>query len=337
MKKQNGLIAVAVAAALVSPVYAAEIEFSGAVEVEASSSEDYAGATTSDIVVATAALAVDAKLNNRVSGHLAFLYEEDDAEFDGATFGLDEATLSLQVTQMASLSAGRMFVPFGSFESNMISDPLTLELGETSETAIMLSTEDRGVTASIYAFKGDVDEISVPPATDDDTISYGVKVGYAAANMWMGASYISNIAESDGLQQAGNSVASAVEGMGVNFGIKVNNATLILEHVAAADNFTNGDNLAGNVVANSETPTASNIEVAFNLQKGATFALAYQMTDEAQFLDMPETVMSAAYSVEVMPGTSIGLEYMSMDDYGVADGGSGETATAYTLQMAVEF
>ena len=63
MKKQNGLIAAAVAVALCSPVYAADVTISGAVEVEAAMAEDFAGTKTTDIVVATAAVGVNAKIN----------------------------------------------------------------------------------------------------------------------------------------------------------------------------------------------------------------------------------------------------------------------------------
>ncbi len=347
MTMKKGLSAAAVAAVMSSPAYALEVAVTGAVEVEASVVEDNISPVTdptapknsSDIILATAAVAVEAQLNNRVSANIGLLYEEDSAAFNGSDFGLDEATLTMLLGRSTALTAGRMYVPFGHFESNMISDPLTLELGEISETALMLSTEDRGVTASIYAFKGEVDEITTVTAPDDDTLSYGASVGYASNNLWMGASYITNIAETDALQTEGQNVTETVAGMGAYLGMKVNNATIILEHVAASDDFTNGDVLAdgGAVVGNTEAPSASNMEIAFELKSGATFALAYQVTDEALFLGLPETVMSAAYSVEVMPGSTIGLEYAAIEDYSVADGGTGKDATAYTLQFAVEF
>jgi hypothetical protein len=347
MTMKKGLTAAAVAAVLTTPAYAVEVAVTGAVEVEASVVEDNispaidptAPKNTSDIILATAAVAVEARINNRVSANVALLYEEDSAAFNGTDFGLDEATLTMLLGRSTALSAGRMYVPFGHFESYMISDPLTLELGEISETALMLSTEDRGVTASIYAFKGEVDEITTATAPDDDTLSYGASVGYASRTMWMGASYITNIAETDALQTEGQSVADGVAGMGAYLGMRVNNATIILEHVAASDDFANGDTLAdgGAVVGNTEAPSASNMEIAFALRNGATFALAYQMTDEAQFLGLPETIMSAVYSVPVMQGSTIGLEYASIEDYSVADGGTGKDATAYTLQFAVEF
>jgi len=36
------------------------------------------------------------------------------------------------------LTAGQLYVPFGAFETGLISDPLTLEIGETRESTVLL-------------------------------------------------------------------------------------------------------------------------------------------------------------------------------------------------------
>lgn len=337
MKKQNGVLAAAIAAALCTPVYAVEVTLSGAVEVELGATEDYDGVTATDVVLATAALGVDAKVNERVSAYLGFLYEEDDAAFDGAAFGLEEGYLTLQLNDTTALTAGRLFVPFGSFESNMISDPLTLELGETSESALMLEMANGNVSAALYTFNGDADETTT--SADNDTLSFGANLGFANDSVSLGASYISNLADSDFMQAATpGTLKSAVAGYGVNFGWRVNNVSVIAEYLAAAEGFSNGDVLTeGDVsVTNREQPSASNLELAFETGN-ATIAVAYQMTTEAAFLGLPETVTSAAVTFAVMEGASIGAEYATMTDYDVADGGSGESASAITLQLAVEF
>ena len=154
---------------------------------------------------------------------------------DGATFGLDEATLSLQLSAMTTLIAGRTAVPFGSFDTNMVSNPLTLALGETSETAFMLAFAEREVTASFYTFRGDADVVSAT-TPDDDALSYGANVSYVTAPLTMGVSYISNIIDSDGLQSPGQpgALTSEVPGMAVNLTLNMNNSTFIAEHVAAS-------------------------------------------------------------------------------------------------------
>jgi hypothetical protein len=51
-----------------------------------------------------------------------------------------------------------MYVPFGNFESQIISDPLTLEIGEAGEDALQVGVEVEGFYDSIYTFNGDVTE-----------------------------------------------------------------------------------------------------------------------------------------------------------------------------------
>ncbi len=351
MKKQYGIIMAAVAAALASPAYAVDpvVTVSGAVEIELSSVNDKIGHTldpvntpenTTDLILATAELAVDAEINNNLSAHVAFLYEEDDAAFDGSTFAVDEATMTLKLAANGALTAGRMFVPFGSFESNMVSDPLTLELGETSETAFLVSVADRGTTGALYVFKGDARETSATPpltAEDDDEFSYGANIAYASEPFTLGVSYISNIADTDSLQNPGGILDSEVPGMGVNLALNMNNVTFIAEHVAASEDFAVGDELGEAApLAVKQTPTASHYELAFSSGR-ATLALAYQTTEEAQFLGLPESVSTVALAFDLLPGSSLGIEYASIDDYGTVDNGTGETNSAYTVQLAAEF
>ena len=327
MKKQNGLIAAAVAVALASPAYAAEVTLSGAVEVEAAMVEDFAGAKTTDIVVATAAVGLDATINDRVSATVNLLFEEDDTPF-----GLDEGYVTLQMNKTTSLIAGRVYVPFGTFESNMVSDPQTLELGETSETILMVSEESGKVSGSIYAFSGDVDEASEAP--DNSALSFGANIAIATDNFTVGASYISNIAETGALEgvNPGSTVDATVAGYGVSFGYTKANLSVIAEHVTAVEGFTNGD--LGGAISNEEQPRATNVEVAFALQNGATLAAAYQITSETAFLGLPKYVTSVAYTFEPMKDVSMGIEYAAMEDFAVNDS---ETGTAFTAQLAVEF
>src|SRR5210317_89231 len=144
------------------------VTLSGVVEVEAFSAEDFNGADTSDITLATVGLGLDAEITEWVNAHILLLYEEDDTE----PMDLDEGTITLGNLEKFPLylNAGKMYVPFGSFESNMISDPLTLELGETRESAAQVGFEASGFYGSFYAFNSDIDD----ETSDDDEIkSFG--------------------------------------------------------------------------------------------------------------------------------------------------------------------
>ena len=330
MKKQNGFIAAAVAAALCTPVYATDVTISGAVEVEAAMAEDFAGAKTTDIVVATAAIGVEAVVNDRVTATVNFLYEEDDTPFD-----VDEAFVTLQLNKMSAVTAGRMIVPFGTFDSNMVSDPLTLELGETSETALLVGMDNGNLTGSVYTFNGDVDDDAEIAKGDNAALSFGASLGLATDNLSVGASYISNIAETGALEGVGTNVESSVTGMGLSLGYTMGNFSVIAEHVAAMDSFAVSD--LGGATAGEEKPAATNVEVAFGLNNGATIAAAYQVTSDTVFLGLPENVASVAVTFDAMENVGMGIEYATSEDYAIADGGTGESANAFTVQLAVEF
>ena len=117
-----------------------KITLSGAVEVEASHEamdfKDPAVTDTDndDIVLATVELGVDVDFAKHVGGHVLFLWEEDDTD----PVEVDEGFIILDGEDVVPLylSAGKMCVPFGYYESHFISDPITLELGETKESAL---------------------------------------------------------------------------------------------------------------------------------------------------------------------------------------------------------
>ena len=106
--------------------------------------------------LATMELGIDAEVNEYVSGHVLFLWEEDDTE----PIDLDEGFITLSGGDACPgyFSVGKMYVPFGNFESNMVSDPLTLEMGETRESALQAGFDVDGFYGSVFAFNGDIDE-----------------------------------------------------------------------------------------------------------------------------------------------------------------------------------
>ncbi|MEE8300436.1 MAG: LbtU family siderophore porin [Desulfatiglandales bacterium] len=135
---------------------------SGLIEVEASSEAiDHVDPAvdderSSDIVLATVELGVDADIAKHVKGHILFLFEEDDTE----PIEVDEGIISIDGEDVLPLylNAGTMYVPFGRFESHFISDPLTLELGETRESAVLGGFANDWVELSLGTFNGDIDE-----------------------------------------------------------------------------------------------------------------------------------------------------------------------------------
>lgn len=316
--------------------WAARVQFSGVVEVEGNFNDGVPGDDTvseSDIALATVELAVDAKISEASAAHVLFLYE------DGEELLVDEATITLgnTETQPLYLTAGRMYVPFGNYESRMVSDPLTLEIGETQEDVVQVGVEAAGFYASVYTFKGDTAN-----GGDDLVEHYGANAGFSfesdGASVGGGGGWISSIQDSDGLTAAITEVtgsmvvADYVEGYAAHLLAAFGPVTLIGEYVGAGDD----------IIA---TEPNSRIR-AFNVEAGVSFPLAgreaglavgYQETAEALWAGAPEKRILVAGAIEVMDGATLALEWLSAEDYGPADGGTGSDWEVYTLQLAAEF
>jgi hypothetical protein len=312
----------------------------GLVEAEGFHRKGYARDTESDLTLATVALDVHAELTDWARTHILLLWEEDATE----PVDVDEAVISLGNPEKfpLSLNAGKMYVPFGAYGSFMIQDPLTLELGETNETAVQIGFEQAGFYGSLYAFNGDVDE-----AGRDNTINnFGASGGYVIERdgfgLNLGIDYLNNLADSDGITGAlGDSDVSPmndyVAGLGAHLQLTYGPCTFFSEYVAALDEFT------ANEIAFQDggaKPEAWHLEVGYTRElfgKGTTFAVGYQATDEAIALELPENRYLAAVNVAVADGLFWTLEYVHDKDYSASEGGTGDDADMITTQLAFEF
>lgn len=314
-------------------------ELSGVIEVEAAySDDDIAGEIASDIALATVELAADAQLNKAVSGHLLFLYEDDQGD-DNVL--IDEAVITLHMPRsLLYVSAGRQYVPFGNFESMMVSDPLTLELAETREDALLLGLESGGLYGSLYVFNGDADKAE---DNADRVNDFGANAGYAVEskrmNLDLGVSYINNIADSDAIQEAMpvGGIQRHSGGVSTHLVLGSGRMHFMAEYLTATKTIKQVD-LA--FKGKSAKVSAMNLELGVDLRLGgkpATLAVAHQQSGEALDLGLPESRNLLALSVELTEGTTLALEYATAEDYAVADGGTGKDASGFTAQLGLEF
>ncbi len=325
-----------------SPAWMERITLSGLLEAEAGyESIDYDDPAlededSSDAVLATVELGLDAVINDYVSGHVLFLWEEDDTE----PVDLDEGFITLTGGKgfPAYLSAGKMYVPFGNFETNMISDPLTLELGEIRESAIQIGFETSGFYGSAYLFNGDVDEVD----EDSHLDNFGANGGYAMAtdrfSLDLGACYTNNLLDSDSLgdyigEELGDvEVDEYVEGIGAHAIVSSGPFMFIAEYITALDEpeFVSPEGVG---IYTGEEISAWNAELGYFFEisgKPANAGIACQGSDDAGGF-LPETRLMATIGVEVFEATSLALEYFH-DEYENDD-----EADVVTAQLAVEF
>lgn len=308
------------------------VQVHGVVEVEYGMTKDNisnpgTSINSSDIVLATVELAIEATVNDNVGVEIVLLHEEDDTPLE-----VDVGVINLHTEgSPVSLSLGQMYVPFGAFDSNMVSDPLTLELGETRESAIQINYEMNSLSTSFYLFNGDIEE----GADDDEVTKFGFSVGFENDTVAAGVDYISSISDTDAVQDflAPGPVVEGVAGLSAHATVSMGTMSVIFEYVAAMDNYNVADMA---FKGQGAEPSAMNLEFAMDLD-GSTIAVGYQSAEEALAMGAPETRTMIAYSTELYESTSLGVEYMSASDYAVADGGTDESNTTFTVQLAAEF
>lgn len=297
MKKT--FLSILIGATLANPAFA-KTTLSGVVEVEAGFVSNDDG-DSSDLTVPTVELGISNQIHNKLEGHVLFLYEQGE---NNNTIAVDEATLTFKPREGLDVTAGRMYVPFGKFDSHMVSDPLTLELAETQEEALQLGINSGNASGAAYVFNDDEDG----GGNIDD---YGVNLDYSTEDFGVGVSYISDVND------------KGIAGVGIHASATVRKASVIAEHIQV-DAITLEDS------SNAE-PSATNLEVGLDMGNDRTVALAYQQTDAAASLELPETAAGMAYRMPVYDKASFAAEYMNNQGY------DGSKDSVVTLQVAYEF
>ncbi|MBU4288740.1 MAG: LbtU family siderophore porin [Proteobacteria bacterium] len=291
----------------------------------------------SDLKLATVEFGFDVDIAKHVKGSLFFLYEEDDTD----PIEIDEGVITIDGADVVPLyvDLGKMYVPFGRFESHFISDPLTLELGETNESAVVVGSRNDWVELSVGAFNGDIDET--------DEASFNHIDNYLASacftlpektvpdfNLTAGISVISNIADSNNLQTVGTGVSAATIKNHIG-GFNTFIIASILdkyffnaEYLGAIDDFEAGElSFDGGKAYRPEVWT---IELACDIADGLNLAVCYEGSNDCgDFL--PKKQFGGCVSYDLFKYTSVALEYL----YGKYE--NKDTRHLMTTQLAIEF
>lgn len=316
------------------------LEFSGLVEIEAFAGKDFSGAKTSDVSLATVEIGLKAKITEVVAAHVLALYEE--GEEDDHLI-IDEGTITLGNAEKSPfhLTVGKMYVPFGSFTSAMVSDPLTLELAETRNTALLAGFAKAGWYGSLYTFNGEVYETG----GDDTMKTFGANLGYKLEEgEWqidLGAGWLNNLGDSksmrDHLATTSTTVDDFTEALALHGRLQYGDWSVLAEYIAALDSFQPGEmDFAGG----GARPKAWQLELAYTTEvaeREVTLALGYQRTGEAVALGLPEHRYLGSIGIGIFAQTTLALEYRHDQDYDLAQGGTDENAHQVVAQLAVEF
>ena len=321
-----------------------KVKLSGVMEVNATAGRtEYKNGTaeeTSDVALSTAELDADVAVNKHVSGHIAFLYEEDDpTKNHGSGIGVDEGIINLEGGEQMPvyLRAGKMYLPFGYYNSHFITDPLTLTLGRTKDTAVIGGYNNSVFDVNAGIFKGAVKETG-----DDNKIDSFVgsatytmpKSTIAGLDLVTGLSYTSNLAASDTLNIAANHKVSDMTG-GYSAFVHLEyleKYTFDAEYLGAIEDFSAND--ISFMDADNNKPASWNFEMAATIIPKLEAALRYGGSSDTGAYDdiaMPQSQIGGALLYDLLDDTSVTFEYLH-DEY------KNETNDDLaTLQLAVEF
>jgi hypothetical protein len=302
------------------------LDIHGLLKVKAVHLNPRVGGTQSDLSLATAELTLEGNVNELAGGHLILLYEE------GEAVNVDEAVISLDCPSELlgahlSLHAGLMYLPFGAFESYMVSSPQTLELGESANTALLLALESDLWSVKAAGFSGEVDK----PNSSDTIDAWVAAIEFNLSEaVRFGGSYISDLAESGAeLVQDTAFYDREVDAASGFISLHLGPIGLEAEYLAALDDFnstlpTLGGDLTG------VRPQAWNFELVLMPTDSIMLAGRYE---QARDYKDDLRVYGATLSYSFHNSALVSLEYLNSEATALSVGSDHQI----TAQLALEF
>jgi hypothetical protein len=307
---------------------AEKITLSGLIELEASYNKPEGGEENSDLTLATVELGLEVQATDYLGGHILLLWEEGETD----SIELDEAVITLTKPEpiwgvTPSFTGGKMYLPFGKFNSYMITDPLTLDLGETNQSAGVITLEGELWTLQAGAFSGETDTRG-----DHNTIDSWVAALEARPfeTLSFGLSLISDLAESD-LELVTEDDAelfytSSVMGASAWLSWQFGQFGFEAEYLIALDKFDR--ELVGLTDLTGRRPSAWNLELAWMPNDRWQVAGRFEQADDFQD---DVTRYGGTVSYGLFEHAVLALEYLHGD---ARDADPDHTVTA---QLAFEF
>ena len=286
------------------------VEIGGAIKVELIGESPAEGDSGTRTNLRKVELGIAAAINDEWGGEVV-------VENDDGTIALADAFLTYQPSGGGlSAAIGQQTLPFGVYDTNMITDPLTKDLGETAYTSLVLGGEAAQLGWTLFTYYADEEEridgfgAGLGFATGGDDSAFGVDV------VW-----ISDIGDSGGLS---GMFDDDVPGLSASARGSVGPVAAMVELVTALD-----------AESSDAEPSAWSAEAAYGFDlmgRKATLAIAAGGTDDAEAAELAETLMLLGISVGISEGIGVGLEWKQEEGYGASDADN-----AVTVQLAAEF
>ncbi|HEU5281225.1 MAG TPA: LbtU family siderophore porin [Gammaproteobacteria bacterium] len=233
---------------------------------------------------------------------------------------------------------GQMYVPFGTYQSLMITDTLPKVLGRTKSRAVEVGFMQQGQNAfygSTYIFRGDSHAASV-----DKVNNGGLNLGYkfsGVVNGTVGGGVIANLADSVGFQTANNfqnaeQIVHRVPGYNLNATIGLGSKwDLIAEYVTASTRF-NPNDMAYNGHGAKPSAIDTQLSYAFPIldNKPSAIGIGYSASSQAMAMGMPLNRYSLVMNTSLWRNTLQAIELRHDREYAASTtgGNAGSEAAA---------
>ncbi len=304
-----------------------KITLGGLLTLEASYAKNEAAKSSSDLALATAVLSTEIQINEQIGGHVILLWEEGNGPID-----VDEAVFVLNSPpplfgQSLTFIGGKMYLPFGNFNSFMLTDPLTLELGETNNTALVFDLDREHWALKAGVFNGAADT-----AGQSDKIDGWVAALELTPAAWIsfGAAYLSDLAESGAeLVQDTDRYASNTPAGSFFLSLQSGPFSFVGEYLTTLKHFSSAV-IATGLDLTGGHPNAWNLELAWLLNERVQ--LAARAEGAADFKDDAQRY-GAVLSYGMHKNTLVAIEYLYNDPRENA----GIQKHALTAQLVFEF
>ncbi|WP_058534155.1 LbtU family siderophore porin [Legionella saoudiensis] len=348
------------------------IAISGKAEPIGMVNSSYMGETNTDLTLGSNELAVAAALNQNVEAYMSIAYDESPPEI-GPRINNSAFSLNLGFVNIGNLdktpfyfTAGQLYAPFGRYSSAMVSAPLTMNLARTKTRPFILgykSQTDRGPFAAVYIYRSDTQRGK--SGVGGANLGYSFAVNKITGEV--GASYISSIADSSGMQNTaanpgtfggfgsllhGSEYVRKTQAVDVYGNISFDRFNLTAEWVGVTQAFRTQD-LSFNARGAKPQALETEFGVTFkSFNRPSSIGIGYQRTKDALALNLPQQRIIGVYNISIWKDTVESLEYRHDMDYGkynFANGaapagvvnaptlGTGRSADTVSAQIGVYF
>jgi len=311
---------------------------SGGVEGGYVAHSQYEGSTQYSTSLNTAELDIAAFLNDWAQAFMSYDYQ-DMPSSSGTRDPQNEIYLSRGYATIGNLSKspiyasiGQMYVPFGRYNSLMLTTTETTSLARILSTTTVLGFSQNGFSAQAFTYNTQQGE------QNSFINEGGANISYSSTDSshpyQIGASYTTNISDSQGMQDNGSD--AAFQGFAINdydspstpaydlYGsMGIGDFTLIGEYISATKHFSD-DALQFNDTGAKPKALQAELDYSTTINnKPTSFGIMFSQTWQALALNLPKNSYNVVANTSIWRDTVESIEYSYNTNYGDTDTSTG--------------